>query len=67
MKIYDTNGQMVRELELGYQPAGKYDTRNRAAYWDGRNEQEERVASGIYFCTLTTGDFAATRKMLINK
>ena len=67
MKIYDANGVMVRALELGYQPAGKYDTRNRAAYWDGRNEQEERVASGIYFCTLTAGDFAATRKMLINK
>ena len=67
MKIYDANGVMVRALELGYQPAGKYDTRNRAAYWDGRNEQEERVASGIYFCTLTAGDFATTQKMSLSK
>ncbi len=67
MKIYDTHGLMVRELELGYQPAGKYDTRNRAAYWDGRNEQEERVASGIYFCTLRAGDFATTQKMSLSK
>ena len=67
MKIYDTNGLMVREMELGHQRAGEYDTRNRAAYWDGRNEQEERVASGIYFCTLTTGDFATTQKMLLSK
>ncbi len=67
MKIYDTNGVMIREMELGHQRAGEYDTRNRAAYWDGRNQQGEPVVSGIYFCTLRAGDFAATRKMLINK
>ena len=67
MKIYDTNGQMVRELVFGHQPAGIYQSRSRAAYWDGRNKHGESVASGIYFCTLTADDFAATRKMLINK
>ena len=67
MKIYDANGLMVRALELGYQPAGKYDTRNRAAYWDGRNKHGESVVSGIYFCTLTAGDFATTQKMSLSK
>ena len=67
MKIYDTNGLMVRELVFGHQPAGIYQSRSRAAYWDGRNKHGESVVSGIYFCTLTAGDFAATRKMLINK
>ena len=52
---------------LGYQPAGTYDTRSRAAYWDGRNEIGERVASGVYFYTLSTANFMATRKMLIRK
>ena len=65
--IYDANGVSVRVLDLGHQPAGIYHARNRAAYWDGRNEQGEPVASGLYFYTLSTGDFTATRRLLIQK
>ena len=65
--IYAVNGQVVRALALGHQPAGIYQTRSRAAYWDGRNAVGEPVASGVYFYTLTAGDFTATRKMLIQK
>ena len=65
--IYAVNGQAVRTLALGHQPAGIYQTRSRAAYWDGRNAFGEPVASGVYFYTLTAGDFSATRKMLIRK
>ena len=67
MKIRDTKGLMVRDLDLGLQPAGVHQSRSRAAYWDGRNQMGEPVASGVYFYTLTAGDFAATRKMLVNK
>ena len=65
--IYAVNGALVRTLALGHQPAGKYQTRSRAAHWDGRNSFGEAVASGVYFYTLTAGDFTATRKMLIRK
>ncbi len=65
--IYATNGHLVRTLILGHQPAGIYHNRNRAAYWDGRNELGEPVASGIYFYTLSAGNFTATRRMLIRK
>ena len=65
--IYTANGQLVRVLALGTQSAGMYQHRSRAAYWDGKNEVGEPVASGIYFYTLTAGDFTATRKMLIRK
>ena len=67
LKIYDMNGQLVRRLAVGYQAAGMYRSRNRAAYWDGRNQLGEFVASGLYFYTLTAGDFTATRRMLILK
>ncbi len=65
--IYAANGKLVRTLALGHQPVGIYESRSRAAYWDGRNALGESVASGIYFFTLTAGDFTATRKMLIRK
>ena len=65
--IYAINGTLVRTLNLGHQPAGIYQQRTRAAYWDGRNQLGEPVASGVYFYTLTAGDFTATRKMLIKK
>ena len=67
LRIYFMDGTLVRTLTLGHQPAGVYHNKSRAAYWDGRNELGEKVASGVYFYTLTAGDFTATRKMLIRK
>ena len=67
ISIYSAEGQMVRKLAIGHQPAGLYQSRSRAAYWDGKNEFGEPIASGLYFYTLTAGDFTATRKMLIRK
>ena len=67
ISIYAADGKLVRTLALGHQPMGIYESRSRAAYWDGKNEISESVASGVYFYTLTTGDFTATRKMLILK
>ena len=67
VRIYSVSGTLVRTLHLGHQPAGLYHQRSRAAYWNGKNELGESVASGIYFYTLTAGDFIGTQKMLIMK
>ena len=67
ISIYDTRGMLVRALALGYQPAGFYTGRSRAAYWDGRNGLGERVASGIYFYQLQTDEISPMRKMVILK
>ncbi len=67
ISIYSVSGHLVRTLELGHQSVGAYESRSRAAYWDGKNELGESVASGVYFYVLTAGDFAATRKMIIRK
>ena len=67
LTIYAIDGQVVRRLALGHQPRCIKPVKSRASYWDGRNAFGEPVASGIYFYTLTAGDFIATRKMLILK
>ena len=67
LSIYDATGTLIRTLPLGYQQAGFYQNRGRAAYWDGRNALGEPVASGIYFYQLTTPSFQQTRRMLILK
>ena len=67
LTIYTVDGTVVRTLALGHQSAGFYQSRSRAAYWDGRNAAGEPVASGVYFYTLSAGNFSATRKMVIRK
>ena len=37
LTIYDIRGRVVRTLLLGHQPAGFYQSRSKAAHWDGRN------------------------------
>ena len=65
--IYGIDGTVVRTLSLGHQPIGIYQDKSRAAYWDGKNAFGEPVASGVYFYTLTAGNFTATQKMLMQK
>ena len=69
--IYDISGKLVRTIDLGFKHAGIYTTRDRAVYWDGKSELGERVASGIYFYSITAkGDklsFTSTRQMVILK
>ncbi|MBM3215104.1 T9SS type A sorting domain-containing protein [Candidatus Poribacteria bacterium] len=67
VSIYDVTGALVRKLDLGYREPGYYTSRADAAYWDGRNELGERVASGVYFYELRAGSFRETRRMVIHK
>ena len=67
LTIYDKAGQGVRTLEIGHRIASAYENRSNAIYWDGRNDVGERVASGVYFYTLSAGEYFATRRMLIIK
>ncbi len=67
IKIYDVSGHTVRTLNLGHKSIGSYMTTSTAAYWDGKNNTGESVSSGIYFYSLQTKDFSATRRMVILK
>ena len=65
IRVYDIKGSLVKTLDLGYKQQGFYTTKDKAAYWDGRNEVGEEVTSGVYFCQLQAGKFAAIRKMVV--
>ena len=67
VKIYDVGGRLVRTISVGFKPVGYCLTRERAAYWDGRNETGESVSSGVYFLQFIAGDFSATRQIVILK
>lgn len=67
IRIYNITGQLVRRLDLGEKEPGTYATRDRAAYWDGLNDQGKEVASGVYFYQLQAGSEVFTRKMVVLK
>jgi len=67
IRIFNVSGNLVRELRLGYKPAGLYISRDRSAYWNGRNEAGEFVSSGLYFYSIEAGEFIVTHKMIMLK
>jgi hypothetical protein len=67
IQIFDSLGKVVRVLDLGFQETGKRLSTEKAAYWDGRNEKGEHLASGVYFYQIQAGNFSKTRKMVILK
>jgi hypothetical protein len=67
IKIYKMTGEVVKTLDLGYRSAGFYTDRTKSAYWDGMDDNGQKVSSGIYFFTIKAGDYTATKKMIVSK
>lgn len=62
LTIYDLRGRRVKELINSTLQAGTH-----RIHWDGRNDREEQVSSGIYLYTLSVGEERFTRKMVVRK
>jgi len=62
VQIYNVSGQLIRTFDLGYQPAGDYSVR-----WDGRNENGDMAASGVYLYRIEAGPHQATDRMVLLK
>jgi hypothetical protein len=60
LKIYNVAGQLVRTLVDDVRNAGSY-----KVDWDGRNNENTGVSSGIYFYKMETRNFRRTRKMIL--
>lgn len=60
IEIFNINGQRIRILVNETRDPGRY-----RATWDGKNEHDQSVATGIYFCRLRVDTSSSVRKMLI--
>jgi|SaaInl4_135m_RNA_FD_contig_41_245500_length_4460_multi_14_in_0_out_0_2 hypothetical protein len=67
IRIYDISGRVIKRLDLGYLDPGMYRARDAAAYWDGRNDFGESVASGVYAYEIRAGNHRDIRRMVIRK
>jgi hypothetical protein len=62
MNIYNLRGQLVKHLLHENQTAGIH-----SLTWNGKNDNNNPVASGVYFCRISSDGKQQTRKMLLLK
>jgi hypothetical protein len=62
LEIYNLNGELIRTLQSGQKPEGKY-----SVTWNGVNNSGNHVNSGIYFYRLQTNHFIETKRLLLLK
>ena len=67
VKIYNGVGRLVRSIDAGEKIAGIYDSKTRAIFWDGCNNEGQQLATGLYFCKFTAGDFSAMKRLILLK
>lgn len=62
LTIYNTKGQLVKTLVSEDFTAGEH-----SAVWNGKDENEKLVSSGIYFYKLTTKNSVVAKRMIMLK
>ena len=58
--VYNTMGKIVKTLANEYQTAGF-----RSVKWDGKNNNKQKVSTGVYFYSIQSGEFSSTKKMIL--
>jgi hypothetical protein len=62
LKVYNVAGQLVKTLVNDYREAKVH-----SVVWDGTNDSGRKVTSGVYFYSITSGDFKDHKKMVLLK
>ncbi len=62
LKIYDVLGRHIATLNSGIQEAGNY-----SIVWNARDDSGNMVSNGMYFYTITAGQYKDSRRMLFLK
>ena len=62
LRIYDVAGRLVRTLVSEHQVADEH-----TVTWNGRDDHNQQVASGVYLYRMRAGDFEETKRMVLLK
>ncbi len=62
LMIYDVSGRVVKTFAGTPEKSGRHEVT-----WDGTNDSGQRVVSGVYFCSLETGEKRETRRIVLLK
>jgi hypothetical protein len=62
LTVYDASGAFIDRIAHGHYEAGPHEVR-----WNATDARGKRVASGVYFYRLVTGNTELTRKMVLLK
>ena len=64
--IYNIKGQKIRQYSI-FNPSGAGQVFQSSIVWDGTDENNQPVSSGIYLYKLKSGEVSVTKKMLLLK
>lgn len=62
INVYDAVGNLVKNIYRGDLPAGK-----QIAHWDASNNEGAKVANGMYYFTMRSGNNMVTDKIIVNR
>jgi hypothetical protein len=62
INVYDALGNLVKTIYRGELPAGK-----QIAHWDASNNEGAKVANGIYYFTMRSGNNMVSDKIIVNR
>ena len=62
IRIYDLGGGLIQTLSTGLKNAGEH-----TFFWCGKDAEGREVSSGIYLCTIESGNYNETGKILFMK
>ena len=62
LSIYNSSGKLVNELIDGYKTSGR-----KLITWNGTDQNQNVLPSGLYIYTIKIGGFTSTRKMILIK
>jgi hypothetical protein len=62
IEVFNIKGQKVKTLLNEHMTVGDY-----TLVWEGTNDNNQKVSSGIYFYKMKSGNYSSTKKMILMK